>query len=188
MKIVRLGLASLLATGALFAGTYNLDLAHSSVGFKVKHMMVSNVKGQFNTFNGSFNYDEKTKTLTSLNGTVDTDSVDTQNEKRNTHLKSADFFDVTKYPTMTFELTKVEGDTAYANITLHGVTKEVKFELEKNGTITDPWGNTRTGLALSGTIDREDYGLTWNKVIEASGVLVGKTVKINIELEGILAK
>ncbi len=188
MKIFKLGTVSLLATVTLFAGTYNLDIAHSSVGFTVKHMMISNVKGQFNKFNGSFIYDKKTKILKSLNGTVDTASVDTKITKRDNHLRSADFFNVKKYPTMSFTLDKVKGDTAYGKLTLHGITKEIKLELEKNGTITDPWGNTRTGLSLNGKINREDFGLKWNKIIEAGGVVVGNTIKINIELEGILAK
>lgn len=189
MKIKTIVLASMLSVGTLFAGTYNVDVDHSDVAFKVKHMMISNVKGQFDKYSGTFEYDEKTNTLQSLKGTVDVNSINTQNAKRDTHLKSADFFDVKKYPLMTLTLTKVEGDTAYTQLTLHGITKEVKMELELSGrVIKDPWGNSRTGLSLSGKINRKDFGLNWNQMIEAGGVMVGDIVKISIELEGILAK
>ncbi len=189
MKIRTILLASLLSVGSLFAGTYNVDVDHSDVAFKVKHMMISNVKGQFDKYSGSFEYDEKTKTLKSLNGIVEINSINTQNAKRDEHLKSADFFDAAKYPTMNLKVTKVDGDTAYTQLTMHGVTKEVKMELELSGqVIKDPWGNTRTGLSLSGKINRKDFGLNWNQLMEAGGVMVGDDVKISIELEGILAK
>ena len=189
MKLRTLLLASMLSVGTLVAGTYNVDKDHSDVGFKVKHMMVSNVKGQFDKFSGSFVYDEKTKTLQALTGVVDVNSINTDNAKRDAHLKSADFFDAVKYPEMKLTLVKVDGDTAYTKLTLHGITKDVKMELETSGiVIKDPWGNSRTGLSLSGTINRIDYALKWNQLMEAGGVMVGEKVKINIELEGILAQ
>jgi len=189
MKLRTLLLASMLSVGTLVAGTYNVDKDHSDVAFKVKHMMVSNVKGQFDKFSGSFVYDEKTKTLQALTGVVDVNSINTDNAKRDAHLKSADFFDAVKYPEMKLTLVKVDGDTAYTKLTLHGITKDVKMELETSGiVIKDPWGNSRTGLSLSGTINRIDYALKWNQLMEAGGVMVGEKVKINIELEGILAQ
>lgn len=189
MKITTIVLASMLSVGTLFAGTYNVDIDHSNVAFKVRHMMISNVTGQFDKFSGTYDYDDKTKTLKSLNGEVDVTSINTDNVKRDDHLKSADFFDVTKYPSMHLTLEKVDGDTATMKLTMHGVTKEVKMELETSGVvIKDPWGNSRTGLSLSGKINRKDFGLTWNEVLEAGGVAVGETIKINLELEGILAK
>lgn len=189
MKVRNIVLASLLSAGTLFGGNYNVDMSHSNVAFKVKHMMVSNVKGQFDTFSGTFEYDEKTKSLVALHGEVDVNSIDTQIEKRDAHLKSADFFDVAKYPSMSMTLEKVKDDMAYVKLTMHGVTKVVEMELETSGTvIKDPSGNTRTGLSLEGTINRKDFGLNWNKVMEAGGVVVGEDVKISIELEGILAK
>ncbi|WP_024955763.1 YceI family protein [Sulfurospirillum arcachonense] len=188
MKLVKTSLVAILAAGTLFAGNYNLDVAHSSLGFKVKHMMVSNVKGTFDKFNGSFEYDEKAKKLVALKGTVDISSVNTANAKRDGHLKSADFFDVAKFPEMNFELTKVDGDTAYGKLTMHGITKEVKLDFENNGIVKDPWGNTRVGLALYGKINRKDFGLVYNSALEAGGVLIGDKVKLDIELEGILAK
>ena len=181
-------LASMLSVGTLFAGTYNVDKDHSDVAFKVKHMMISNVKGNFESFSGSFAYDEKTKTLQALSGVVDVDSINTDNAKRDAHLKSADFFDAAKYPQMQLTLLKVDGDTAYTKLTIHGITKEVKMELETRDAVKDPWGGTRTGLSLSGKINRVDFGLKWNKVMETGGVLVGEDVKIEIELEGILAQ
>ncbi|WP_419771013.1 MAG: YceI family protein [Candidatus Marinarcus sp.] len=188
MKILRLSLATILTAGALFAGTYNVDTAHSNVGFKVKHMMISNVSGKFNTFSGVIDFDEKTNTLKAINGTIDVSSINTENEKRDAHLKSADFFNAAKNPKITFTLLKVDGDTAYGKLTINNITKEVEFDLENNGLATDPWGNQRVGIELTGKIDRKDFGLTWNKALEAGGVLVGETVKLDVALEGILVK
>ncbi len=188
MRLAKLGLISILASGALFAGTYNVDKSHSSVGFKVKHMMISNVKGSFDEFKGSFVYDEETKKLTALTGTIDTASINTANKKRDDHLRGEDFFDTAKYPELIFVLKKVVGDNVYGDLTMHGVTKEVKLELEDNGTVKDPWGNTRVGLSLEGKIDRKEFGLVYNSILEAGGVAIGDKVKLEIELEGILKK
>lgn len=188
MRIVKLGLASVLAAGALFGGTYNVDAGHSDIGFKVKHMMISNVKGDFKEFSGNFEYDEKTNTLKSLTGEIKVASINTDDAKRDGHLKAADFFDAAKYPNLTFTLDKVKKDKAYGILTIKGISKNVVLDFENNGSVKDPWGNRRVGLALSGKINRKDYGLTWNKVLEAGGVAVGETVKLDIELEGILAK
>ncbi|WP_121628714.1 YceI family protein [Poseidonibacter antarcticus] len=188
MKLVKLGLASLLAAGALYAGTYKVDTSHSNLGFKVKHLMISSVRGNFNDFSGSFEYDEKTKTIKALSGEAQVSSINTENEKRDGHLKSADFFDAKKYPTLTFKLTKIDGDDAYGVLTMKGVSKDIKLDFENNGEITDPWGNKRVGLELEGKINRKDFGLNWNKALEAGGVVVGEEVKLTIELEGILAK
>ncbi len=188
MKFLKLGLASLVASSALFAGTYNVDASHSNVGFKVKHLMISNVSGKFDKFSGKFEYDEKTKTLKGLAGEVSVASINTEDAKRDAHLKSVDFFDEANNPTLTYKLDKVEGDTAYGKLTIRGVTKDVKLDLENNGTAIDPWGNTRVALALTGQINRTDFGLNWNKALEAGGVLVDETVKLNVEVEGILAK
>lgn len=188
MKLVKIGLASILTAGALFGGTYNIDASHSNIGFKVKHMMISNVTGKFDKFNGSFEYDEKTKTVKSLTGTVEVASINTENKKRDGHLKSADFFDAEKHPKLTFKLERIQGDYAYGKLTMRGVTKDVKLDFENNGSIKDPWGNTRVGLALSGKVNRIDYGLKYNSILEAGGVAVGEKVKLDIEVEGILAK
>lgn len=188
MKVLKLGLLSVVVASSLFAGTYNVDASHSNVGFKIKHMMISNVKGQFDTFSGVIEYDEKSKTFKAIDGKVTTTSINTANEKRDNHLRSADLFDVAKYPEMTYTLSKLEGDKAYGTLTMKGISKEVVFELENNGVIKDPWGNQRVGLALSGKINRKDFGITWNQVLEAGGVAVGEEVKLDIELEGVLAQ
>lgn len=188
MKLGKLALASIIAAGTLFAGTYNVDKSHSNVGFKVKHLMISNVNGNFDKFNGSFEYDEKTKTLKSLVGNIEVSSINTDNEKRDAHLKSADFFDAKNHPKLTFTLSKIDDDKAYGVITIRGVSKNIVLDFDNNGSIKDPWGNTRVGLELNGKINRKDFGLNWNKALEVGGVVVGDKVKLNIELEGILAK
>lgn len=188
MKLIKLGLATLLATGVLFAGTFNIDKAHSNVGFKVKHLMISNVTGNFKEFSGTIEYDEKTKTLQSISGKVEVASINTENAKRDGHLRSDDFFAAKEYPYITFESTKIEGDEVIGKFTLRGVTKEVKFELENNGTIVDNKGNTKVGLSLEGKINRKDYGVKYNKVLEVGGVAVGDKIKLTIDLEAVLKK
>jgi polyisoprenoid-binding protein YceI len=188
MKLAKLGLVSVLTAAALFGGTYNVDKSHSNVGFKVKHLMISNVSGKFDKFKGSFEYDEKTNTLKSLNGTIKVSSINTEDKKRDDHLKSADFFDVKKYPNITFKLKEIKGDKAHGEFTMHGVTKNIALDFENNGTVTDPWGNKRVGLELSGKLNRKDYGVSWNKAIETGGIVVGNKIKLTIDLEGILAK
>lgn len=188
MKILSTVVAFILSLGMLNAATYNVDKDHSDVTFKVKHMMVSNVRGSFDTFSGTFEYDEKTKKILSLKGKVEVGSINTKNVKRDGHLKSSDFFDVSKYPTINYVFTKIKGDVAYGKLTLHGITKEIRMEVETSGVINDPWGNKRTGMSLSGKISRKAFGLSWNKMIEAGGVVVGDTIKISLELEGIAVK
>ncbi|KIM12345.1 MAG: hypothetical protein KU38_05610 [Sulfurovum sp. FS08-3] len=187
MKRLTLWVA-LLFSASLWAGNYTVDASHSNVGFKIKHLMISNVKGGFDRFEGVFEYDEKSKTLKSMEGNISVDSINTANAKRDDHLKNEDFFDVKKYPHIAFKLTKVEGDKVTGTLTMHGVSKEITLELENNGVIQDPWGNTRVGLSLSGTINRYDFGLKYNKVLEAGGLTIGEEVKLEIELEGILDK
>ncbi|MGB5867980.1 MAG: YceI family protein [Arcobacteraceae bacterium] len=187
-KLFTLGLTSILAAGALYAGTYNVDASHSNVGFKVKHLMISNVTGKFDKFSGSFEYDEKSQKITALSGKIIVASINTENEKRDGHLKSADFFDAVNYPDLTFKLDSIKDDKAYGVLTIRGVSKKVSLDYEFNGTVTDPWGNKRVGVELTGKINRKDYGLNWNKALEAGGVVVGEDVKLQIELEGILAK
>ena len=188
MKFLKLTIASLLTSSALFAGTYNIDVSHSNVGFTVKHMMITNVSGKFNDVAGSFEYDEKTNTLTSLSGEIIVASINTANEKRDTHLKAEDIFDAEKFPKIEFKTTKIEDNTVYGDFTMKGVTKNIKLELENGGVITDPKGNLRAGFELTGKISRKDFGITWNKILETGGVTVGDEVKLQIAMEGILAK
>jgi len=188
MNLKKLVVTSTLLVSTLFAGTYNVDKEHSTVGFKVKHMMISNVTGSFDSFKGTFDYDEKTKTLKTLSGEISTSSINTSNEKRDAHLKEKDMFAVKQFPTITFKLTKLNEDEAYGDFTLKGVTKNIKLDFENGGAIKDPWGNERAGFALSGKIKRADFGLTYNSVLEAGGVAIGETVKLDIEIEGIKVK
>lgn len=172
------------------AATYEVDPVHSSVGFKVRHLVVSNVRGHFDTFAGSYEFEEGEPASWSVSATVDAGSVNTGNEKRDGHLRSADFFDVEKHPTLSFTSKRAEsrkggGWALVGDLTIHGVTHEVAFDLEYNGSVKDPWGGTRTGFTATTTIDREDYGLTWNKVIESGGLTVGKEVEITLEVEGV---
>lgn len=184
MSVLSKTAAMVLATAlSLYAGTYELDKSHSNVGFKVKHLMVSNVTGNFGEYDGSFAL--KDGKLTALEGTVKTASINTENVKRDHHLRSADFFDAEKYPVMTMKLVSVKGDEAMVALTIKDVTKQVPMEIEMGGEVDDPWGNHRAGLELTGKIDRTEYGLKWNKALEAGGVVVGDTVKITIALEGI---
>jgi len=184
MNLKKLVLTSGLLVSTLFAGNYNVDGAHSSVGFQVKHMMISNVTGTFENFEGSFEYDEKTNTLKSLTGKVDVTSINTANAKRDKHLNADDIFDSSKYPTINFVVTKIDGEDVYGDFTLKGVTKNIKLEFDEGGTIVDQRGTQRAGFSLSGKIKRSEFGLTYNNVLEAGGVAISDSVKLNIEIQG----
>lgn len=173
----------LLGSISLYAVPYSVDVAHSSVGFKVKHMMVSSVNGNFSGFSGS--YDLEKGVLKSLSGTVKTATINTGIAKRDDHLRSADFFDVSKYPEMTFSMLSQKGNKVTGNLSMHGVTKKVVLDIDMGGVMTDNNGNQRSGMTLEGKINRKDFGLNWNNVIESGGVVVGDEVKITIEIEGI---
>jgi polyisoprenoid-binding protein YceI len=179
------------ATG--FASTWNIDADHSNIGFKVRHLMVSNVKGSFGKVQGVVVVDDKDITKSKVTATIDTTSIDTGVAKRDTHLRSADFLEVEKFPTMTFVSTKVARDGAdklkvTGDLTLHGVTRSVVLDVEgPSAEIKDPMGSIRRGASASTKINRKDFGLTWNKAIEAGGVAVGDEVAISIEVELIKA-
>lgn len=185
MSIKKLLVAGLFSAVSLFAGNYNIDKSHSSVAFKVKHMMITNVKGNFSEFDGKFEYDEKTNTLKQLDGVIEVKSIDTDNEKRDNHLRAADMFDAQKFPLITFKLTKIDGDEAYGDFTMKGITKNIKLDYESGGTIVNPWGKKVAGFSLNGKIKRSDFGLTWNKALEAGGVAVSDIVKLEIDVEGV---
>jgi polyisoprenoid-binding protein YceI len=181
--------AILLGVSWLYAGEYRVDPVNSQVHFAVKHMLISTVRGHFDKFSGSFTYDEKSKKLSALTGTIETKSVNTGNSMRDADLRSSNFFDAKQYPKIIFTLTDVKGQTAYGKLTIHGITKTVHLHLKVSGLVVkDPWGNIRTGIALTGEINRQDFGLKWNKMLAAGGALVGNTVKLDIALEGILKK
>lgn len=173
----------LLGSASLFGAAYNVDVSHSSVGFKVKHMMISTVSGNFSGFSGS--YELQKGVLKSLTGTVKAETINTGIAKRDDHLRSADFFDVTKYPEITFAMISHKGKNVTGNLSIHGVTKKVTLHVDMGGEVTDPWGNKRSGFVLTGSVNRKDFGLNWNKAMEAGGVVVGEEVKLIIEVEGI---
>lgn len=177
--------ATLVMSTAAFAAQYSVDPTHSSVEFKVKHMMISNVSGSFKKFDAVIDFDEKSKQLKKLEGTVNVASIDTGIEKRDNHLRSDDFFAAEKHPTMTFVMTKSGSDEISGNLTIRGVTKKVTFDLDFGGVATDPWGNERMGFELSTKINRKDFGLMWNKALETGGVLVGDEIKITIAIEAV---
>lgn len=195
-RVAGLFAAAFLILVPAFAGasTWNIDPEHTSVGFKVRHLMVSNVKGVFGKVSGIINLDDQDLSRSSVTATIETASIDTGVAKRDAHLKSPDFLDVAKYPTMTFVSTGVvrgSGSTfkLAGNLTLHGVTKPVVLQVEGvSGEIKDPMGNVRRGASATTTINRKDYGLVWNKMLEAGGVAVGDEVVINIEVEMVKAK
>jgi len=190
MKRIVFAAAMLLAIPYIaVASTWNIDPDHSNLGFKIKHLMVSNVKGNFEKYSGTVEINDKDITKSKVEVTIDTSSVNTNVKKRDDHLRSADFFDVAKYPTMAFVSKKVavagqDKLTVTGDFTLHGVTKEVVLDLEgPTGESKDPWGNIRKGATATTKINRKDYGLTWNQALETGGVLVGDEVYITLEVE-----
>src|SRR5277367_5581652 len=170
------------------ADTWNIDPAHTNVEFSVRHMMISNVKGQFQKTAGTITTNGSDPASATIDATIDASSVDTRVERRDMHLKSPDFLDVAKYPTITFKSTKVEaaGPNKWkvtGDLTLHGVTKPVVLDVEGSGAPIQAMGNTRAGASATTTIKRSDFGLSWNKALEAGGVVVGDDVAISIDVE-----
>src|SRR6266567_8993794 len=182
-----------LATPEIATTTWKIDPVHSVAEFKVKHMMITNVKGQFAGVSGSLSLDENDLTLSRVEATIDAASINTREPQRDTHLKSPDFFDVEKFPTLSFHSTHVsrnaDGELQVAgDLNIHGVTRKVTFEVEGPTPPTkDPWGNTRVGLSATTKINRKDFGLTWNSTLETGGLLVGEEVTITLDVEFIKA-
>jgi len=166
---------------------WQIDPAHSGINFSVRHLMISTVRGRFGTISGTAGSIVPGSGAPSLEVTIDPASITTGNDQRDTHLRSADFFDVEKYPAMTFRLTGVDGDldgefTLTGDLTIRDVTKPISFEVEAHGVTVDPWGNHRAGYSARGKLSRSAYGLTWNQVLEAGGVTVGDEVKFTIDV------
>ena len=179
-------------TSSTATSTWNIDPAHSAAEFKVKHMMISNVRGKFGGITGVLNRVEADQTQSTLEVSIDVGTVNTQDEKRDGHLKSPDFFHVEKFPAMTFKSTHIEkkgdGFTVTGDLTIHGVTKPAVLNVEDVSEPTkDPWGNTRIGLTATTKINRKDFGLGWNAPLEAGGVVVGEEVAITLDVELIKA-
>ena len=166
-----------------------LDPGHSELGFKVKHLMVTNVSGSFKNFSVTAETTDDDFANAVVDFSADATSITTNNEQRDEHLKSADFFDTTNFPTLNFKATKFEqsgDDGEYeltGNFTMKGVTKPVKLKVEFGGIVKDPWGNTKAGFTLSGKLNRKDFGLNWNAALETGGVMVSEDVRINSEIQ-----
>jgi polyisoprenoid-binding protein YceI len=171
------------------AGVFTLDPTHTHVGFVVRHMMVSKVKGRFASFAGDITIGQ-TPELSSVEVTIDPASVDTREERRDAHLRSPDFFDVEQYPEWRFVSTRLvpTGRRTFdleGTLTIHGVSRPVTLAVEQEGSVIDPYGNERIGFSATTEIDREDFGLTYNAALEAGGVVVGKQVKLELEIEAV---
>lgn len=188
-------LARTLTVGALLLGlatplqaaVYTADTSHSTVGFSVRHLMITNVRGEFTDFTATVNWDPANLDAFSVEAVIKAASINTQNQRRDDHLRNPDFFDVEKFPELRFVSKKVARDGAglkvTGDLTMHGVTREVVLSVEgPTPPITDPWGNERIGVSATTKINRTDYGLTWNRALEAGGVTVGEEVTINLDL------
>jgi polyisoprenoid-binding protein YceI len=169
--------------------SYTIDASHSNVGFSVRHMMISNVRGEFQQYSGEFSYDPAKPEATSARVTIELASINTHDEKRDGHLRSGDFFDVEHHPQMTFvsksAAARGDGLDVVGDLTIRGVTHEVTLRVEDiTDENKDPWGNLRRGASASTKIKRSDYGIVWNAGLEAGGVLVSDEVKIHLDIQG----
>lgn len=167
---------------------WDLDAAHSSVDFAIRHMMVSKVKGTFNSFEASIMADPEDLTTAEIEFSVEVNSVDTRNQDRDNHLRSGDFFDVENYPKMTFKSTKITKKSpgeyeVTGDLTLRGTTRPETFLVSYEGSGKDPWGNEKAGFEAHGSISRSEYGLTWNAALETGGVLVADQVQISLDIQ-----
>ena len=167
---------------------WTVDPTHSAIEFSVKHMMIAKVKGSFNKFDANISADPADLTTAEIDFTVDLASIDTRNNDRDNHLRSADFFDVEKNPTLTFKATNVQktDEDTYAitgDVTLNGVTREETFDITFEGQGKDPWGTEKAGFSGKGKVKRSDYGLTYNAALETGGVLIGDQITLSIDIE-----
>ena len=171
---------------------WDLDPDHSIIEFRVAHMVVSKTAGKFMDYTGVVEMDPDAHQFKTIEASINTASVNTNHEKRDAHLRNADFFDVEKYPTMTYKMKsyKKTGDsyTALGDLTLHGVTKEIALVGTFNGVTKDPWGNTRAGFTAEGKLNRKDFGMVWNKTLDTGGFVVGDDVQIRLDIECIKSK
>lgn len=178
----------LLTALSINAETWKFDKPHTKIGFEVSHMVISSVDGEFKEYDGTVTTDGDNWETAQINFTAQVSSIDTDNEDRDNHLKSDDFFAAEQFPEMTFvgKSMKKVGDNKYeltGDLTMRGTTKEVTLDVEHNGTVTDPWGNVRAGFSIEGVVNRFDYGLKWNNTLDAGGLVVGEEVELKIEAE-----
>jgi polyisoprenoid-binding protein YceI len=171
--------------------TWEIDPVHSTVGFSIRHMMVSNVRGEFGKFSATVKANEKDVTESTVEATIDAASIDTRNAKRDDHLRSPDFFDVAKFPTITFKSRKITpaGDKRWqvtGDLTMHGVTREVTLDVEgPTAEVKDPQGNVRAGATATTKLSRKDFGITWSKALDGGGLVLGDEVKVTIDVEAV---
>lgn len=169
---------------------WEIDSSHSGIHFSVRHMVIAKVRGQFSRWSGSIAVEDGDLARAAVNVVIDASSIDTGVADRDTHLKSTDFLDVAKYPEITFKSKRVEKQSdeklrAIGDLTIHGVTREVTLDVEYAGRTKDPWGNERAGFAAKAAVERKEFGLSWNQVLEAGGVMVGDRIDIEIEVEAV---
>jgi polyisoprenoid-binding protein YceI len=185
-------IAVVFAGSAQAADTYQVDPSHSGVTFSVTHMVISKVKGRFGDFQGMIVYDESNVENSSVEVTIKATSIDTNHEKRDKDLRSAEFFDVENHPEITFKSSKVmkskDGFVAVGTLTMHGVSKEIEIPFEVRGVITDPWGNTRLGAAGTLTLNRQHFGIKYSQKLDNGGLVVSDEVDIELEIEAIKQK
>jgi polyisoprenoid-binding protein YceI len=170
------------------ATEWQFDLQHSGISFMVRHLLVAKVRGRFTRWSGTMRFDEKNPSASSVEVQIDMSSVDTSEPQRDAHLRSADFFDVANHPRMTFKSSKVDrtGDAAYkvkGDLTIRGVTRPIVLDVEYGGTLRDPWGNERAGFTAKATVDRKEFGITFNQVLDHGGLALGEQVSIDIDVE-----
>ena len=181
-------LAFVFSLSATAQTNWSFDQAHSTIGFEVTHLVITDVEGEFHEYEGTVTTKGETFENADITFTVDVNSIDTENEKRDGHLKSEDFFNAEKHPKMTFKSTSMKktGENTYklkGNLTIRGTTKPIELDVVHNGTVEDPWGNTKAGFSISGKLNRFDYGLKWNKTTELGGAVVGKEVRLDIDVQ-----
>lgn len=192
-KLTILLTAVLLTMLSTNAETWKFDKSHTTIGFEVSHMVITSVNGKFKEYDGTVTTDGDNWENAQINFTAQVNSIDTDNQDRDKHLKSPDFFAAEEYPLMTFvsKSMKKVGDNKYkltGDLTIRGKTKEITLDVTHNGTVTDPWGNTRAGFTIEGVVDRFDYGLEWSKTLDTGGLVVGEEVELEIEAELIQQK
>jgi polyisoprenoid-binding protein YceI len=187
MRLILAAAVLLAAAPAVRAETYDIDASHSQIGFRIRHL-VSKVPGRFTKFSGTIDYTPGKPETWKVDATIDAASINTDHEKRDAHLRNADFFDVEKHPALKFKSTKVadvKGDSAklHGELTMLGVTKPVVLDLEVGGTAKDPWGNAKAGFTARGKINRKDFGMVWNKALDAGSVMLGEEVDVVLDVE-----
>jgi len=171
---------------------WNIDAAHSGINFSIRHMVVSKVRGRFAKYTGTLSLDDSDITRSVVEATIDAASIDTGTPERDVHLRSADFFDVEQFPVLRYRSTRIERLSAeryrvVGDLTIRGVTREVELDVDYGGRAKDPWGNERVGFVARASVDRKDFGLQWNQVLEAGGVLVGDRVDIEVDIQAVKA-